>query len=167
MGILMRWGGIFLGALSLFSLAQKLWNFGLAPIFKEALNFYRVSLYPVAEMVMTGLAWLLSHFSLSLPLIPQDGVILYILCSVSIVAFELKQMNQLQKDIGSLTVYVFAIFLLFAWPLTIVINIFGLCFSTKLGIRDIFLGWDAELARLISVFIIMFSYTSYLLTQYV
>ncbi len=164
MGFLLRWVGIFIGAFSLFSLFHKLWNFGLAPLFKEALNFYRMSLYPVEDTLIKGLGWLLSHFSVRLPLFPQDVVILYILCSFSIVIFEFKQMSQLQKDIGSLTVYIFSIFLLFAWPLTIVINIVALCFSPKLGIRDIFLGWDAELAKLLSVSLLILTCNAYLTT---
>ena len=69
MGFLLRWGGIFLGALSIFSLMQKLGTFRVAPVFGDVLNFYRTSLYPVEETLMAGLRWLFAHFSLALPIV--------------------------------------------------------------------------------------------------
>ena len=164
MGFLLRWGGIFLGALSIFSLMQKLGTLRVAPVFGDMLNFYRTSLYPVEETLMAGLKWLFAHFSLALPIAPPDIVILYTLCSLAIVIFEFGQMEQLQKSVGSLTVYIISFVLLFVWPLTVIINIVALLFSPKLGIRDIFLGWDTEIAKIVGSSIALLGVNAYLLT---
>ena len=42
----LRWISIFVGALSLFSLLERLMNLGLAPHLDAILNFYRGALYP-------------------------------------------------------------------------------------------------------------------------
>ena len=48
----LRWGSIFVGALSLFSLLERLINFGIAPHVDAILSFYRGALYPLG----TGLS---------------------------------------------------------------------------------------------------------------
>ncbi len=55
-----RWFGILLGAISLFSLVQKLSDFGLSPIFKDMLAFYRAAFHPVADLIISGLSWAFS-----------------------------------------------------------------------------------------------------------
>ena len=65
--------------------------------------------------------------------------------------------------LGSLTVYMISIVLLFAWPLTVLINIVALLFSPKLGIRDIFLGWDTEIAKIVGSSIALLGVNAYLL----
>ncbi|MGA7329798.1 MAG: hypothetical protein WBX25_36290 [Rhodomicrobium sp.] len=75
----LRWGGILLGAISLFSLVQKLTSSEVAPIFDDMMRFYRAALYPLADLIIFALEWSLSLINLRLPTIPQDIVIIYIL----------------------------------------------------------------------------------------
>lgn len=44
------------GGLSLFSLAQRFWNFGLAPLMQQFLQFYRAILHPVVGFI-TDIVW--------------------------------------------------------------------------------------------------------------
>jgi hypothetical protein len=79
MGFWLRWGGVLLGAISLFSFVQKLRDFGLAPIFNDVLNFYRTVLYPIADALAGGMRWVLSLIDITLPSVPPDLIIIYAL----------------------------------------------------------------------------------------
>ena len=56
MGFCLRWLGILLGAVSLFSLAQKLYEFATAPVVGDLLPYYRESLHPLVSVFSEALA---------------------------------------------------------------------------------------------------------------
>ncbi len=84
MGFWLRWGGVLLGAISLFSLVQKLSDFGLAPIFKDMLGFYRATFHPIADIIINALKWALALVSIRLPKIPPDVVVIYLLIGTAL-----------------------------------------------------------------------------------
>lgn len=45
------------GGLSIFSLAHKFLNFGLAPLMRQFLDYYRVLLHPVVEFIVAAAHW--------------------------------------------------------------------------------------------------------------
>jgi hypothetical protein len=84
MGFWLRWFSILLGAISLFSLAQKLGHLDLAPIFKDMLNFYRAMFHPIADTITSSLRWVLALVSIKLPQIPADVIVMYFLIGATL-----------------------------------------------------------------------------------
>lgn len=83
----LRWGSIFVGALSLFSLLERLINFGIAPHVDAILSFYRGALYPLGDRLIVYLKMLLATYHINVPALPLDAVILYTLFSLAIARF--------------------------------------------------------------------------------
>jgi hypothetical protein len=77
LGAWFRWGSILLATISVFSLTQKLFGFGFAPIVQDLVSFYKATLYPVANIIHFGLAFVFGLFGIKLPDIPRDIIIIY------------------------------------------------------------------------------------------
>ena len=78
MGFCLRWLGILLGAVSLFSLAQQLYDFATAPVVSDLLPYYRSTIHPLVS-VFSGALERASHaIGLALPWLSADFVIIYL-----------------------------------------------------------------------------------------
>lgn len=74
-----RLGGYLMGAISLFSLGQRLTDFGLSAVFSDIVTFYRSVFHPIANAVNLTLRSALSVIGVSFPAIPEDIIIIYCL----------------------------------------------------------------------------------------
>ena len=77
MGFCLRWLGILLGAVSLFSLAQKLYDFATAPVVGDLLPYYRSSLHPLVSVFSQALERGSEAIGLASPLLSADFIIVY------------------------------------------------------------------------------------------
>ncbi len=77
MGFCLRWLGILLGAVSLFSLAQKLYEFATAPVVSDLLPYYRSSLHPIVGVFSEALARGSEAIGVASPLLTADFIIIY------------------------------------------------------------------------------------------
>lgn len=162
MGML-RWISIFVGAVSLFSMLERFMNLGLSPHLDSMLNFYRSALYPVAEKLVGYLKLLLGTYHISVPPLPMDAVILYVIFSLAIARYTYNQQEALKKQFGSVPVALIMLPLATIWPLLMIGNIVALALSPKLGISNLLFGWDTELARVIGGCLALFGANAYLL----
>ena len=87
MGFWLRWGAILLGAFSLFSLAHGRYAFALGPGIQGALDYYRSSLHPLAEVFSQMLSQGLEPASLNWPAIPADLIVIYFILAVLLLWF--------------------------------------------------------------------------------
>ncbi len=77
MGFCLRWLGILLGAVSLFSLAQQLYDFATAPVVRDLLPYYRSTVHPLVSVVSGALERASHAIGLALPWLSADFVIIY------------------------------------------------------------------------------------------
>jgi|SRR5208337_3194863 hypothetical protein len=77
MGFCLRWLGILLGAVSLFSLAQKLYDFATAPVIGGLLPYYRESLHPLVSVFSEALERGSQAIGFASPLLSADAIIIY------------------------------------------------------------------------------------------
>jgi hypothetical protein len=77
MGFCLRWLGILLGAVSLFSLAHRLFDFATAPVVTSLLPYYRSTIHPLVSVFSEGLARASHAIGLVPPLLSADLVIIY------------------------------------------------------------------------------------------
>jgi hypothetical protein len=77
MGFCLRWLGILLGAVALFSLAQKLYEFATAPVIGDLLPYYRASIHPLVSVFSDALEHGTQAIGLAWPLLSADFVIIY------------------------------------------------------------------------------------------
>lgn len=75
MGFCLRWLGILLGAVSLFSLAQQLYDFPTAPVISDLLPYYRSNIQPLVS-VFSGALERASH-AIGLAWASADFIIIY------------------------------------------------------------------------------------------
>jgi hypothetical protein len=181
-----RWFGILLGAISLFSLVQKLYGFGLAPIIRDMLAFYRAAFHPVADIIVSGLRWLLALIWIKLPQIPGDVVVVYLLIaaaffrySASEILYEHKKHELFSELVGGvglwryrgiatrrfLSTFVFSIL----WPLAVLSRLKNTrdrqsyAYSNLLsGLPPVtFRRWLVELSKVVTAFFILFATNAY------
>ncbi len=158
-----RWIGVFVGAISLFSMLEKYINFGLAPGLNAMLSVYRAAFYPFGEKLIDYLRWQFATYHINVPSPPLDFVVLYILFSLAIARFTYGQQDSLRKQFGAVPVAIILLPLMLIWPLIIVGNILALCVSPKLGVSNILFGWDVEVAKVIGICLVLFGANAYLL----
>jgi hypothetical protein len=77
MGFCLRWLGILLGAVSLFSLAQQLYDFATAPVVSDLLPYYRSTTHPLVSVFSEALERASHAIGLALPWLSADFVIIY------------------------------------------------------------------------------------------
>jgi hypothetical protein len=77
MGFCLRWLGILLGAVSLFSLAQQLYDFATAPVISDLLPYYRSIVHPLVSVFSGALERASYAIGLALPWLSADFVIIY------------------------------------------------------------------------------------------
>jgi hypothetical protein len=77
MGFSLRWLGILLGAVSIFSLSQGFYDFATAPVVCDLLPYYRSVIHPIAAAFSHALARGSQAISLASPLLSPDLVIVY------------------------------------------------------------------------------------------
>jgi hypothetical protein len=184
-----RWGGILLGAMSLFSLIQKLYGFGLAPVFKHFVAFYRAAFYPLADIIIGGMTWLFALAGLRLPQISSDIIVIYVLVGAAffryaliyaqrkrraqeIIYIDIDLPDEVKADYTRLTTaslskitrleigFIFIFSLL--WPVAILISPFV---STGSLIHRLplisFRSWTIEVCKVIGAFIMLFATNAY------
>jgi hypothetical protein len=78
MGFCLRWLGILLGAVSIFSLAQQLYDFATAPVVTSLLPYYRSTIHPLVSLFSEALAHASHAIGLALPLLSADIAIIYL-----------------------------------------------------------------------------------------
>jgi hypothetical protein len=170
MGFWLRWGGILLGAISLFSLAQKLYSFGLVPIFNDLLSFYRAALHPVVDAVTTGLRWTLDLISIKLPLIPPDAVIVYTLFGSAFIRLFIygnaEYKARLTKQGFHINYYDSELFgeILggIFWPVTFIMIIIYYLITKDTDIIKTLIGsWMVEVVKVLVVSLILFGTNAY------
>ena len=83
MAFWLRIGGIILGALSLFKLGQRLFEFQLTSVFWDLLAFYQQFFNPLSELVNIGISLAVSWLGFQIPRIPDEVVVLYLLFGAS------------------------------------------------------------------------------------
>jgi hypothetical protein len=146
MGFWLRWGGILVGAISLFSLAQERYHFALAPGIQNALDYYRSSLHPLAE----GLSQKLR------PGIPGDLVAIYLLFALLLLWFyifddlEWSQSGEepmtLRSLLGRAAIALF-------WPLVLPAALYLVIFGRdESSVR----AWGVEIAKVLALFVGLF-----------
>jgi hypothetical protein len=160
---ILGWIGIFVGATSLFSLLERFAHFGLAPRLDTMLSAYRTGLFPVADKIIVFLRYLLRIINVNMPWIPPEIIVLYTLFSLAILHFTFSEQTTLRKQFGNLSVGIALSPLIFFWPVLLAGNTAMLLISPRLGVRNITLGWDLELAKIIGVCLILLGVNAYLL----
>lgn len=171
MALWFRWLGVLLGAISLFSLSQKLWNFGISSVFSDILSFYRTLFHPAAELIISGLRWVLASISVKLPNIPADAVVIYMLFCAAASRTAIRQFtdDELAEKPNSgavVVLYVLAfIYIMVIFPILAMATLIALFFRknaevNKLNIRYIS-TWMAELLRVVTAFAILFAWNYY------
>jgi hypothetical protein len=78
MGFCLRWLGILLGAVSIFSLAQQHYDFATAPVVSDLLPYYRSTVHPLVSVFSGGLERASHAIGLALPWLSADYVIIYL-----------------------------------------------------------------------------------------
>jgi hypothetical protein len=157
---MLRWSAIVVGAVSLFSLLERLTAFMLAPDVGAALGLYRSVIYPFVERFIDLSKTLAAGYHIRVPILPLDFVILYALVSLAIAHFMINQ----RKALGSVPVAILLIPVALVWPVIVLGNIVALCVSPKLAVSNILFGWDMELAKVIATCLAILGANFYLLT---
>ncbi len=155
----LRWIAICVGAVSLFSLLERLTNFVLAPHVNSFLALYRATLYPYCARMIDYSKITLATYHVHVPALPLDFVILYSLVCAAVAHFTINQ----RKHLGSMPVVIMLLPLSLVWPVVMIGNIVALCISPKLAISNILFGWDTELAKVIGTCLAIFGANYYLL----
>lgn len=74
----LRWLGILLGAVSLFSLAHQLYDFALAPVVTSLLPYYRSTIHPLVSAFSGAWTGASQAAGLAAPLLSADLAIIYL-----------------------------------------------------------------------------------------
>jgi hypothetical protein len=152
MGLLLRWSGILLGAIALFSFVHKRFAFALAHSIQNALDHYRSSLHPLAE-----------RFSLRLG-IPGDLIIVYFLFALLLLWFYIfddLEWSQSGEDRITLRSLLGRIAIALAWPIVLPAAMYLIIFSKN---ESSLKSWWLELTKVLIAFVILFGANSYLTT---
>ena len=155
----LRWICICVGAVSLFSVLERLTNFVLAPHVNNLLGLYRAFLYPFCERIIDYSQMALAAYHVHVPVLPLDLVILYALIVAAVAHFTFNQ----RAKLGSVPVTILLMPLSLIWPVIMIGNIVALCVSPKLAISNLLFGWDIELAKVIATCLAIFGANFYLL----
>ena len=155
----MRWIAICVGAVSLFSLLERLTSFVLAPRVNSLLGLYRATVYPYCSRLIDYSQVTLASYHIRLPALSIDFAILYTLVSLAVAQFMINQ----RKQIGSTPVVILMLPLAMIWPVLVIGNIVALCISPKFGVSNILFGWDVELAKVIATCLAIYGANYYLL----
>jgi hypothetical protein len=154
MGFLLRWGGILLGAIALFSLAHERYAFALSPPVRNALDHYRWSLHPLAESLTQRLR----------PGIPADVVIIYFVLAILLLWFyifddlEWSQSGEEPITLGSL---LGRIVIALIWPLLLPAALYLMILRRgESSVR----AWGFEITKVLASFVILFATNSSLST---
>lgn len=163
MGFWLRWFGILVGAISIFSLMQKLYGFGLAPVFKDLLGFYHAILHPVANAITSCLRWLLGLISITLPEIPADIVIVWVLIGSSFSRYIYKdQESDKEPDKSLINIILIYPTALVMWPGMLIIGILAfISLPDNQEQKDLFKLWGIEITKVVAAFLIIFAINAY------
>jgi hypothetical protein len=152
MGILLRWGGVLLGTIALFSLAHGRYAFALAPPVRNGLDHYRSSLHPLAA----GLSLRLG--------MPGDLVIIYFLFALLLLwfyVFDDLEWSQSGEEAVTLRSLSGRIAIALAWPLVLPAAMYLVIFSKG---ESSLKSWWLELTKVLIAFVILFGANFYLST---
>jgi hypothetical protein len=154
MGFLLRWGGILLGAIALFSLAHERYHFALAPGIQNALDHYRSGLHPLAE----GLSQRLR------PGIPSDLVIIYLLFALILLwsyIFDDLEWSQSGEERMTLRSLLGRAAIALFWPLILPAALYLAIFGKhESSVR----AWGVEITKVLALFVGLFGANSSLST---
>jgi hypothetical protein len=152
MGFLLRWSGILLCAIALFSVAQKRFVFALAPSIRNALDQYRSSLYPLAE-----------HLSQRLRLgISADLVVIYFLFALLLLwlyIFDDLEWSRSGEETITLRSLLGRTAIALSWPLVLPAAMYLVIFSK---VESSLKSWWLELTKVIISSVILFGANFYL-----
>ena len=152
MGLLLRWGGILLGAIALFSLAHERYGFALTPSIQNALDHYRSGLHPFAE-----------HFPKGLRLgIPGDIVVVYALFALLLLWFYIfddLEWSQTGEERMTLRSFLGRAAIALCWPLLLPVAMYLIVFSKA---ESSLKSWWLELTKVLLAFVVLFGANSYL-----
>jgi hypothetical protein len=170
----LRWFGVPVGAISMFSLVQKLYGFGLAPVFEDIVSFYHAVLHPIANAITSELRWLLSLVHINVPEIPPDIVVIWCLLGSSAFRFTAYDINTDSDpetaNIESCTILKLAnrlmhlVRVLIFWPFGLILIIRSLLIDNvqdKLRNMITLAGWALETTKVIVAFLIIFAINAY------
>jgi hypothetical protein len=151
-----RAGGILLGAISLFSLVQKLYGFGLASVIKDMVAFYRALFHPIANVILDGLGWLVHLVGWTLPHIPADPVVIWVLMGATLIRAAIRTSygdGAVPLDMALLYPIALAI-----WPWYMVVLIKEIDENSD---DDYLLYWLEHICIVVIVFFIIFGTNAY------
>ena len=152
MSFWLRAGSILLGAISLYSLVQRLFGFGLAPIIKDIVSFYRAMFHPIANTILGGLQWLVHLVGWRLPHIPSDVVVVWVLVGAALVRGVISgALKNRLKKIGVGGVFLFLLLFL-AWPILLPVMLKAYYTNDD----DAILYWIKEIVSVVVVFFVIF-----------
>ena len=130
MGFWVRWGEILLGAISIFSLTQRLFDLNVVPIFKDMLGFYHTVLHPIANMFVFIIRQILNLISIRLPNIPADIIIIYLILAAAFFRYSAYRWNLLKNldddtysDFEERSIVLVALYAVI-WPIAFIIALF-------------------------------------------
>lgn len=146
MGFLLRWLSILTGAISLFSLAQKHYDFPMAPVISDALPYYRSSLLPFVRLFPEALAQRFQASSLPV----MDFIIIYFVLGLLLLVHYISDDLEWRRLGGERITFVsllgrLAIALL--WPLIVPAAVYLLVFDAN---RNTLRTWVSEIAKLLA-----------------
>jgi hypothetical protein len=149
----LRWFGILLASISLFSLAQKLGKIEITPVIKDLLAFYRAAFYPIAATITDGLRWILNIASIKLPNVPEDFVIIYALVGS---AFFRSVAIKLWGPITAIGAGI-------SWPLQLFWPLKDIVFSRRLSLEIIgdLKDFGMEISKVLISFLVIFGANAY------
>jgi hypothetical protein len=154
MGFLLRWGGILLGAIALFSLAHQRYAFALAAPTRNALDHFRLSLHPLAEHLSQGLR----------PGIPADLIIIYFVLAILLFWFYIfddLEWSQSGEEPITLASLLGRTVIALIWPLLIPAALYLMIVrSGESSVR----AWGFEITKVLASFVILFAANSSLST---
>jgi hypothetical protein len=155
MGFMLRWGGILLGAIALFSFAQQRFHFALAPGIRNAFDFYRSSLGPLAE----GLSQRLR------PGISGDLAVIYLLLALLLLWFYIfddLEWSHAGEETMTLRSLLGRAAIALLWPLILPAALYLIIFSrNESSVR----AWGLEITKVLALFVILFGANSFLSAQ--
>lgn len=164
MGFWLRWGGILLGAFSLFSLAHHRYAFALVPAVQDALEHYRSALHLLAAFLWQKLGPGLGIADLSWSAETVDFVVIYLILAVLLFwLYLLDDLEWAETDKEKITWWSFLVRALLAlcWPVLLP----GALFLILLGRSDSSLrSWGLEITKALLLFVILYGANASLLT---
>jgi hypothetical protein len=156
MGFSLRWGGILIGAISLFSLVHQRYAFALIPVIQDGLDHYRSSLHPFADALLQKLSRGPGAESLHWPEIPADLIVVYSVLAILLLWFyvfdDLEWSQSGEETITLWSLLGRAVIALF-WPLILPAALYLITFGKQ---QSSLKSWGQEISKILASFVILY-----------